>query len=163
MKRILSIFLTILLLACFTACTGNEDTVYFYYTPKAVSYGTDRDLLVAEKRGSLSREDDLSYLLSFYFQGPMDKDLSLPVPQNTQVLAVRRNGERLMLTMSPEFNQLKGMDLTLACSCIAQTCFSLTDVESVTFTTEANPQLNFTVTRDGLVLNDELPPKETTN
>lgn len=163
MKRIICLLLTFLLLSCLAGCTGSEDTVYFYYTPSQIDYGADRELLVAEKRSSLSREDELSYLLSFYFQGPLDKDLKLPVPEGTQVVSLRRTGDTLTLTMSQEFGQLKNMDLTLACSCIAKTCFGLTDAENITFVTDFEDGIHITVSRDGLVLDDETLPIESTD
>lgn len=163
MKRVLILVMIIAVMASLAACAGADDTVYFYYTPSQISYGSDRDMIVGEARSSLSRDDDLSYLLSFYFQGPLDQELELPVPIGAQVLSIRRNGDTLTLVMSQEFSQLKDLDLTLACSCIAKTCFGLTDATYVSIITETENPLKFTVSRDGLTLTDETRPKESTN
>ena len=52
---------------------------------------------------------------------------------------------------------LTGTDLTLACACLARTCFSLTDAESVTISSEGLGFVSMTLTRSSLLLVDETP------
>ena len=61
------------------------------------------------------------------------------------------------MALSASLTLLSGVDLTLACACLARTCFSLTDAQSVTISSEGLGFVSMTLTRDSLVLSDDTP------
>lgn len=154
MKRLCLCVRILVCLLCLTACAEKKDPVVFYYPEVAVSYHTDLGVLVPEIRDTLSREDNLAYLLSFYLEGPIDPALRLPVPEGTKVLRLIPYDGGMKLVMSREFSQLEGIDLTLACAGISKTCFGLTDLQEITFAS-ANPEnIHCIMHRDSLILAD---------
>ena len=55
---------------------------------------------------------------------------------------------------------LGGTDLTLACACLAQTCFGLSNAQAVSITAEGLGIVSMTLTRDSLLLVDDTPIPE---
>jgi hypothetical protein len=56
--------------------------------------------------------------------------------------------------MSKEFSQLEGMDLTIACASISQTCFNLTEYQEITFSAVTQKNVIRIVRRDSFLLAD---------
>lgn len=154
MKRMYLAVLALAILLCLTACAEEENPVVFYYPKTEVSYHTDTGVIEPEIRDTLSREDSLGYLLSFYLDGPIDTTLRLPVPEGTQVLRLLPYDEGVLLVMSKEFSQLEGMDLTIACASISQTCFNLTEYQEITFSAVTQKNVIRIVRRDSFLLAD---------
>lgn len=154
MKRL---YLTILALACLfwlQGCTNNEEPVIFYYPKAEISYHSESGVIAPEARESLSSEDSLGYLLSFYLEGPIDPALELPVPEGTQVLRMIPYDDGMLLVMSREFSQLEGMDLTIACASISKTCFGLADLQEITFAAVTQKNVVRIVRRDSFITTD---------
>ena len=63
----------------------------------------------------------------------------------------------LHVELSASLTMLTGTDLTLACACLARTCFGLTDAESVTITSDGLGFVSMTLTRESLLLVDDTP------
>ena len=151
----LCMFLTVLTcLLCCNGCSTKEEPVVFYYPEAEISYHSDTGILCPEARDSLSRDNSISYLLSFYLEGPIDPSLRLPVPEGTQLLRLIPYDGGVLLVMSREFSQLEDMDLTIACASISQTCFGLTDLQEITFAVRTQKNVIRTVQRDSIVLTD---------
>lgn len=156
MKYLRLFLLSVICLLCLTACTKKEDPVIFYYPKAEISYNTDTGVLFPETRDTLSREDSLSYLLSFYLDGPIDQNLHLPVPEGTQLLRMLPYDGGMLLVMSREFSQLEGMDLTVACACISKTCFGLTDLQEITISAENQKNVLRVIRRDSIDMTDSV-------
>lgn len=157
MKRILSLLILLCLLFTFAACSREENPVRFYYLRNEVRFESKEGVVVAEDRESLSRDNSLSYLLSLYLEGPIDPELSLPLPEGTKIQNILVDEDTLILIMSREFTQLSGMDLTLVSTCIASTCFDLTNANKITFATQGKngeDPFSFSLTRDSIILED---------
>lgn len=154
MKHLCMFLAVLICLLCCNGCSTKEDPVVFYYPEAEISYHSDTGILCPEARDSLSRDNSLSYLLSFYLEGPVDPDLRLPVPEGTQVLRLFPYDGGVLLVMSREFSQLEGVELSLACASISQTCFGLTDLQEITFAVRTQKNVIRTVQRDSIVLTD---------
>lgn len=154
MKRLCMLILSLVCLPGLTACTEREDPVIFYYPKAEVSYYDSDNVLSPETRDTLSREDSLGYLLSFYLEGPTDPSLRLPVPEGTQVLRQIPYDGGMLLVMSRDFSKLKDIDLTIACIGISKTCFGLTDLQEITFAIGTHRNVVRIVHRDSIVLAD---------
>ena len=120
----------------------------------------------AEERDVTSHLDDLSYLLTVYFRGPLDPDLSSPFPMGCRILEIQLSDGQLTIWLNPILAEKSEMDITLACACLALTCLDFTDVDSVQIESrnlEEDILFSRTFTRDNLFLNDvSAKPSETT-
>lgn len=133
MKRILCFLLTLTLLTCLAACgaDGPEDPGNFYYLRTEAQYeGTD-GIIAPEERELNGLRGDIGPLLEAYLQGPADKDLESPFPRDTVLLDWQMIRGSLHLNLNDTFAQLSGIDLSLACACLARTCLELTDATTI--------------------------------
>lgn len=165
-KRICLILAALLLLrlcACSFVSSGREP-VEFYYLRSSFVYGAEDGVITSETRESSGHEGDLEYLLSLYLRGPLDEKLVSPFP-DCQIVEIRWDSKTLRLTFDAPFAQLEDIDLTLACACLAKTCFGMTDVRQVRIDAAApdeNSTVNITIDRDSLILEDNsIPPLQT--
>lgn len=162
MRRHLCIFLIFSLFLCLCGCSfGNDikDPVNFYYLRNSDSfvYGSENGVITPEIRESSGHTRDLSYLLSLYLRGPLDTELKSPFPSGCRIVEIRRESKALHLTLDGVFAQLENLDLTLACACLAKTCFDMSDAQEVKIDAVApdgNSIINITFNRDSLVLED---------
>lgn len=164
MKRKLILFLIPALLCCFLGCsseatgtTANTNTVEFYYQRTSYIYGASDGVIASETREIANRISTLPYLLSLYLRGPLDEDLTAPFPAGTKLLNVTQDGSTLCVTLDSTFSNLKNMNLTVACACIAKTCFSLADVTQVqirSIAPENADSVNVVISIDSMLLYD---------
>ena len=63
----------------------------------------------------------------------------------------------LIIELTPSLTVLNGTDLTLACACLAKTCFALSDAQAVTISAQGLGFVSMTLTRDSLLLADDTP------
>ena len=168
MKKTLILLLVLLLVTTLWGCeigqSITDDPVNFYYPwsdLEAMMKQNPHCTVVGSELHEISgNRDSLAYVLSLYFLGPQDSALTSPFPKNTALLSVQEQAGRLTLTLSSNFSQLKGIDLTIACTCLAKTCLDLTDADSIYIRSEVeNPQdsVSFTITRKNLLLSDTQP------
>lgn len=169
MKKTGCIFLIISLLLGLCACgfgSAGKEPVEFYYLRTSFIYGAEDGVIASETRESSGHAGDLNYLLSLYLRGPLDDDLKSPFPAGCQIVELRRDSRTLRLTFDAAFAQLKDLDLTLACACLAKTCFGLSDAMEVKIDAavpDGNSAVNITISRDSLILEDNntLPDQRT--
>ena len=83
--------------------------------------------------------------------------LHSPFPSGLVLRSVEQDGGNLHVELSASLTMLTGTDLTLACACLAQTCFSLTEAETVTISSDGLGFVSMTLTRDSLLLVDDTP------
>ena len=131
MKKLLCILLILCLLIPATGCTSNRKDVYFYYPRKEVVSGGDDGVIAKEEREISRSENDLKNLLTLYLEGPLSQNLKNPFPKGTKLLHVSLQGKSLILTLTESFQKLEGMDRTIACASIAQTCLGLGSFEEI--------------------------------
>ncbi|MBO4937388.1 MAG: GerMN domain-containing protein [Oscillospiraceae bacterium] len=168
MKRyaasMLLILWTISLCACSFPQAAGNDPVTFYYPWADLNAAMELDpgctAITAEERDISGRRDSLSYLLSLYFRGPLDSSLNSPFPAGTSLLNLQQEDSTLIITLSTAFAQLKGIDLTIACNCLAQTCFELSVVQEVLIQTsqdDAETAVSVSIGRNNSLLTDTIP------
>ncbi|MBQ7801541.1 MAG: GerMN domain-containing protein [Oscillospiraceae bacterium] len=161
MKRFLSAALLLLTLHGLCGChflRDSGDTVSFYYRrqPEAISHGQEDGVIAPETREISGGRDNLKYLLALYFRGPMDTSLTSPFPAGTNLADLRWEDATLVLTLNSAPEQLADMDLTIACTCLAKTCFGLSEAEQILIeTSEGAPGI--TMTRDSFLMTDLVP------
>lgn len=140
MRKLWSVLLIFLLLLSFWGCTDgnqNQNTVAFYYRNPEFNYDAQCSPLTVEKRDSAvfsSPEETLAA----YFAGPVSENLTNPFPAELKLILMAKDADTLYLTLSDEFADLDGLELTFACCCIAKTCMELTNTKNVVISAETS-------------------------
>ena len=156
MKRLIALLLLISLCLSLAACSSRETVTYYYVrSEQDYIYGSAEGVMVGESREAAGHVDDLRYLLILYFHGPISENLKSPFPSGTTMETVARDGDHLDIRLSGIVSLMEGADLTLACACLARTCFGLTDVQTVTIHAQGFGSVSMTLERDSLLLVDD--------
>ena len=157
---ILLLILSVLLCGCSFGASGKE-SVEFYFLRTSFVYGAEDGVVAAETR---ERSGDLNYLLSLYLRGPLDDELESPFPAGCKIVELRQDSKTLRITFDASFSQLEGLDRTLACACLAKTCFGLSDAQEIRIDADApeGSAASITIRRDSLLLEDNSIPAEQT-
>ena len=159
MRKIIALILAAILMISLTGCLQSTDTATFYYTRYEDSYvyGMDNAVIAGEYRDITGHRGDLKYLLTLYFHGPTMEHLRSPFPSGLVLRSVERVDQTLHVELSASLTMLTGTDLTLACACLAQTCFGLTNADAVTISSDGLGFVSMTLTKDSLLLVDDTP------
>ncbi len=162
MKKVIVLLLALLQLAALVGCSlGGTDfePVHFYYLRDADAYlyGAEDGVVTYEERDPTGHEGDFRYLLMLYLQGPLDDALESPFPAGCALVELSQTASEMHVTLNSDFATLRGMDRTLACVCLARTCFSLANVRTVHIlarSSEEKDNVYETITIDSLLLED---------
>jgi hypothetical protein len=168
MKKLICLLLCFAMLPL-SSCgfRSSDDTVQtpFYYLrdPDSYLYGSPEGVVSYEHRDITGHEDELNYLLMLYLKGPLDKSLESPFPEGSRILQLSKRSGKLYVLLNSNFANLKGMDLTLACVCLARTCFALSDAQSIRITAktaDGTIPIDETITINSLLLEETALPSE---
>lgn len=156
MKRFCVLLLLLSLMLSLCACASETSVTYYYVRDELeYQYGTADGVMVGEIREAAGHVDDLRYLLILYFHGPLTDHLESPFPSGTALDEFSLEDGHLDIKLSGIVSMMKNPDLTLACACLARTCFDITDAESVTIRAESLNAVSMTFTRDSWILVDD--------
>ena len=135
MKRCICLLLILCMVIPFCGCAEEEtsEPVRFFYLryPDRYRYGSAEGVVTYEDRDASGHTGDVKYLLTLYLQGPADETLLSPFPGNLKLMDLTRREKDMYITLDARFLTLKGMDLTLACVCLARTALSLVNAQTV--------------------------------
>lgn len=157
MKKTLCILLSLLLALCLLGCYAITP-VEFYYQQRSDPQSLPESVISAESREVSGHTDDLTYLLSLYLQGPLDAELKSPFPAGCKLVSAVPDGDTLCITLDSTFVTLENTQLTIACACLAKTCFSLTDAVQVQIQAAAEDNskaVDVIIGIDSLILEDD--------
>lgn len=133
MKRSICLILCAAALLSMIACAGCSQQIKrpgaFYYRRETIAFGTEDSVIAPEIRELSGLEGDLDGILDAYFAGPESSALLSPFPRDSRAVSWERSGSTLTMTMNDAFAALSGVELTIACSCLARTLLGLTDAE----------------------------------
>jgi len=170
MKRVIAVILVLLLLSGLCACAREKEFVYpiaYHYlrAPQPngeIAHGSIDSLIGAEMREGDGYQDNLTLLLDVYLHGPLDKDFRSPFPVGTALRSLDVQDQTAAVMISSHLAALTGVDLSVACGCLALTVMDLTGATSVIITSE-NSMLDgkesVTMDRNNLVLIDNTNPE----
>lgn len=164
MKRSIAALVILTLVSSLWGCrswTGSrDDTVSFYYQRIDCTYGETDSVIAPETRELSGYRDNLHYLLTLYFHGPQDTDLCSPFPSGIAVVDIRTEETALVVTLNSALAQLEDLDLTIACTCLAKTCFELVDIGQIRIQSSPSPDgtaVDVVITKDHYLLKDSIP------
>lgn len=83
--------------------------------------------------------DQVELLMSALLAGPAGDGLRNPFPAGTRLLGWELSAGLLTLDLSEPFEELSGVDLTLACYCLTLTLCQLEQVDQVSLKTDGKP------------------------
>ncbi len=133
MKQIIAAISLISFLLAGCSATGErvKEPVTFYYLRSEYQYFTEDGVISTEVREASGHRDDLTYLLALYLMGPTEEGLVSPLPQTVILLsaAIKEDGVRLLFSDTKDY--LTDYEFSLACACLALTCFDLTEEDTV--------------------------------
>lgn len=154
-KKIILLLLAVMLLCgCGMDTADPEETVSFFYPRADILYGAQDGVIAAELREASISGNSLEQQLYIYLSGPKTEGFVSPFPAGTALLGIKQDQSRLTLTLSEEFFSLEGVDLTLACASLAQTCFGITDTVELTLRS-GNGEQRITIDRNSFVFFDD--------
>lgn len=158
MKKMIALALALLL--SLTGCgePSMRQPGNFYYRAAQTQFDSADGVIRSEQRELADLSDSITSILELYLQGPQDPDLVSPFPRNTHVVQAWVVDDALILTLSEEFAQLSGVDLTIACGCITKTASELMEVQKVRIQVPGrllSDQRFFTMSADSLQLEDD--------
>ncbi len=168
MKKWVSLLLSVVIVLLLSACspTPMKDPGKLYYKRIEPSYGSIDSVIAPETKEMSGIGNDIGKILDLYFEGPEDPSLESPFPRNTTVVKWATIDNTLLLTFSKEFGQLSGVDLTIACGCIARTITELTSIQRINFQVEntlLNGEHSISMSRKNLELIDDSMERLVTN
>ena len=157
-KSICLILVMLLLTGCMPGNNKIVEPVTFYYCNRNITYTGTEDVISKEIRDGDGMNGDLYQLISLYLQGPDSDELYCNIPAGTEVKAVDIRYGIVYLVLSESFTALTGMDLSLTCTCLALTLYSLTEADAVSISAEngqLDGKLTITIMESDILLLDE--------
>ncbi len=140
MKRILCIVLCVILVS-FAGCNDAQTTnipaqTNFHYLTKEIAYHQENGFIQAENRNVDNTADDLTAVINTYLTGPENKELISPFPANTTVKGITHKNSIFSITLSDQFSELSGFELSVACACLTLTVLEFVDANLVQISAE---------------------------
>lgn len=141
MKRLISLVLLLALVLSLYGCNSDASQkinvpVYFYYCSNPITYNSPDGVICAEIRDAAGYTDNLQELIEFYLKGPVSSEFTSPFPDGADVEQLSLGTTRIQISLNETFTELSGLDLTLACACLAKTIQEAAQVEYVQITFE---------------------------
>ena len=160
MKRFISIVL-ILCLFCLLGCnqknvSAYDSPAYFYYPCSDVDLDNNNGAIDYEVHEGADYLSD-NELIQAYLDGPSRSAFYSPFPSGGTVVDSIVTTNRIRVVLSAHFNDLLGMQLTLATSCLALTLLDTKNVSIVEIhilEDDGAISRSFFLTRDNIILAD---------
>ena len=135
MKRLLCIFLSLLLLitlsSCSTSGTAKTNSVTFYYRTNEISHGGNDGVIIANTRKTEIDSTDYTNLIKEYLTGPTSYDCISPFPAGISLVELNIRKNNVQIEVSAHLAVLSGAELSVACACLTKTIFEHTGITTV--------------------------------
>ena len=162
MKKTTALLLLLSLCLSLAACGSDEpklqSPVSFYYPRSEVTYGSADSVIGSERREAAGYQNNYIDLLGLYLKGPISPEFKKPMPAGTELLYLSVENGTAIVTLSDHIARITGMELTVACACLAKTVMAITGAEAVDI--RAHSQSlgdtgNIMITKDNILLLDD--------
>lgn len=160
MKRYLCLILTLSVILGMGGCAFGrqmDHPVKFYYLSQYPADEVPESVMEPELREAGSHYRDLEYLLRLYLAGPESRTVTTPFPQGLALVSLNISDSAAEVILTDHLGDLTPLALNLACACLAQTIFGLTDVQRVSVSAQTISLLGsqaVVVDRNDLILTD---------
>lgn len=167
MKKRITFLLAMLLVLFMAGCSqqAQGSQVPFYYPRAELDFGEPEGVISQELHDVSGHSDNLRYLLALYLQGPSDPELASSFPDGTVLVDFLREDDTVTVTLSSTPTKLDDLRLNIACVCLAETCFAISDVQQVhiqSLVSASGQAVDTTITRDSILLPGyEILPEDT--
>lgn len=144
MKRCSAFLLMVLMLILLIGCkkTTGTATANFYYRTATAQYHAQSSVMQAETRKVETNLSDLEGILQLYLEGPVSRKLESPFPAGTALKAVQSSKDTTAIVLSDEIGLLSGVELMIACGCLAATVTEISQSETIQIRAETVPLNN---------------------
>lgn len=163
MKKIFRIILPAILVLTLLGCNNKQDDiavpVEVYYRNTAEIYNDEESVITSEIWDFEGYENNLEGFLNLYLQGPATEECISPFSTSVQVVDLQSTKDRLCITMNDSYEELTGLDLTIASACIAKTIMGLTGCDAVEITC-LNTGSSVIIDQETLLLLDDSTPSQ---
>ena len=135
-RRLRPLVLILAALVLFSGCsvvTNSDDSgtpVSLFYEYRNAEQVQDLESVIGDEERSVSVLS-LWDFLDLYFQGPLSEDMISPFPAGTRVMDIQYDNSIPTITLSGEYFSLMGVDLSVACCCLAKTVCDFIGRDSV--------------------------------
>ena len=156
MNKVLCVLAAALILL--TGCSSSvqeRGRLTFYYLQKDYLHSSGESVLSGEKRSVVGT---MEAILQSYLQGPHSNALISPFPEGIQLEELKLENRCLYIDLGKSLASLTEIRLTLACSALANTCFSLWDIDQVEIRAGGSllgDQDSITITKDSVLFTDD--------
>ena len=162
MKKILCIFLALLLFLSMAACaqvhTDPRSPVTFYYRTRDFGLEKGEKVISSEERESFGHSADYTYLIEMYLRGPVTERCISPFPAGTTLEQLDLLTDTVLVELSSHISLISGAELTLACICLGKTVSQMTGMKAVRIRAKGDlldGQEFITVTENDFLLLDD--------
>ena len=163
-KKPITIILSIFLLCWLFGCSNNveklQQPVSFFYPENTQEDGSIVNVIRSEEREGIAFGDDLNLLLASYLDGPSDPNLYMPFPAHIEIIEASFIEGTVTLLFNESFGTLSGLERTIACASISQTCMAFTGADYVRIFAENtlfNGGESILISRDNILTQDNTP------
>lgn len=161
MKRVLLVLLILSNTLCLCSCKMDsekfEDPISFYYLTDPVSFEPNAGIFLPERTEAIIFHGNTAEILNRYFSGPVAQGLASPFPAGLSVVTLTRDNVKIMLTLNDAIASLTGLDLSIACTCVALTLIEYTQCQEVEIKAEnmlLDGKASITISKENLYLLD---------
>ncbi len=163
MRKIFCFILPVIIILSLLGCGKKGDDasvpVEVFFRNAAEVYNNEEAIIKPEIWDFDGYENDLQGFLNLYLLGPVADDSFSPFPSGLQIVAIQPNEDRLCITLNDPYDELTGLDLTIASACLAKTVMGLTGCDVVEITS-LNAASSIVMDREILLLLDDSSPNQ---
>ena len=154
---VLSLALCLFLFGC--SSTIKETNLSFYYCKSETSYGFNAATVTVETRKERINPLDYAQIITTYLNGPKTDYLRTPFPQGTELVSINVDQGVCNITLTVHLSELTGIELTVACACLAKTASGVTGCAKVQISAQGamlDNHASITMDANELLLSDAL-------
>ena len=162
MKFKIPVFILFICSLFLCGCHKEDTTTQakFYYRNNQVNYKDNGTIGSESYAGTL---DPLAYneLINAYLSGPNSQDLSNPFPTGTTLVALTIEQDKASVTLTSNFADITGIDLTIACACLSLTVKEITGCGTAEISAQdalLDNQQSIIIDTNAIQLTDHLHP-----
>lgn len=138
-----------------------EQPVKFYYCDVGEAYNAETGALAWELHDLGPERLPAAEILRLYLQGPEKNGLQSPFPADQTVKQTALNNGVLTVELGSEFNDLTGVERTLAAACLVQTMTQFVDIEAVALRCDGDGVWEHALTMEDFLLADDTATSDT--